>query len=310
MMTFEYCELVIVGTGAGVAFWHLFTLEEAEQNLALKESVLGAHHFGLFFEKGEEFPCACVIVSCTLVYLSKLFEILKRDVLRTAEQNLDFTTVREAERTNPDDEQRIRQAIAGDEDAIDEAITMLQTVGRYDIDVKANLDNGLSYEHARDGIVPSKVMTACCCFAFWWVTDLMGRGYIITACILQAGVCALGLAVAYFVGERCVFAMIAAMWTGIFFVVASNHYWFFKEEVVTSLSMSTASAPLLLIFLLVNLICDLAFYKGWCMRVNLVLAQCLPKAHQSGRLREYGQISTSSGDNRSLARSPREGLLS
>jgi len=286
MMVFEYCELLIVGTGAGVAFWHLYSFEKAARHLALSEAWLGAHHFGVFFEEGEYVPCSFVIVSLTLVYVAKLFEILKRDILRRAEQNLDFETVAHAQCTNSTDEQRIRAAIKGDEDAIDEAIFMLQAVGRYDSDVKANIDKGVSYEHARDGIVPFKVVAACCCFAFWWVTDLVGRGYTAYGYGLIAGVCAFGLTVAYSVGERAVFAINAAMWTGVIFVVLSNHFWFFTEEAVMSLNMAVSSIPLWLVCFFVMLVCDIAHYCGLCIKIHHYLPRCLFQTRPGGI---YGQ---------------------
>jgi len=98
-------------------------------------------------------------------------DALVSEALKREADQLTFTTVAEAVCTYERDTLRIREAIRGRETKIDEAVRVLQRVGRYDDTVSLQLARGMSAERARRGVSKIRLSIICCV----WVLENIER---------------------------------------------------------------------------------------------------------------------------------------
>jgi len=89
------------------------------------------------------------------------------DCLEKEGHQLEFDTVRSATCAAASDERKIRKAIAGSEDAIDESIQLLRAVGRFNPAVKAHIGRGMRLTRVRMGVMATRAVAGCC---FWCLT--------------------------------------------------------------------------------------------------------------------------------------------
>lgn len=268
-----YVELCIAGLAAGMS------LRQVEQ--------YGSHSdkFHMRFARGQGTTVLMFIIAFVLLHVYDIYSALKQEALKEESDMLDFTTVRDADCSSKEDGDRIRQEIAGREDSIDQTIEMLLAVGRYDRCVKYNVDMGLCFHSIREGINPFKVAVACCSWSFWWMTDFSAinierrLGYESLGVHAELGRAEFGLedgiaaaimvffilcslAMVYKVGERSVFAIDVAFWSGVWFLVASTHEFFWTEAHVKERNMTEATWLLQLGCFSAMLLVDLYFYSG------------------------------------------------
>lgn len=200
-----WLQLGVVGFGFGVV-----------------QSSLHTDHATIWtWEPGEGVACGYFTLSAVLMHSRYIMNVITRAVTRAEGIQLDFSTVRHGCCTDKGDEQRIKEAIRGSEDSIDHAIGILRTVGWFDQSVQMNAKNGMDPYRIRDGIGPFRVITACCAWSYWWITDLSSHSRHVTGAVLLFTICAVVLAVSYTVGGRSLFALDALYWSGIGHVGAS-----------------------------------------------------------------------------------------
>jgi len=213
MICYCYLELFFIGVGAGCAWWHLKDLNEGLHGSTAQQVLFAAEHFGIRWEPGENTACTLIAGSIVLQYVHQVLSIMVQDLIEEEGALLNFKTVRQANCSAASDEERIRSAIYGHETEIDNAIKMLQLVGRYDQSVRDNLVRGMSKQRARDGVFPFKVAAATFAWEFWWITDIAGRGDGYLSLSLPAVSVILAFALVYYLGDRAIHAVdIFALW--------------------------------------------------------------------------------------------------
>lgn len=217
------------------------------------------------WEPGEGWACGYLTLSVVLMYLRGIADVITQAVTRAEGILLDFSTVRAASCTNLVDEQRIREAIDGYEDLIDQAIMALRTVGRFDSDVMSNMHHGMSAQRARDGPGLFRVTTACSAWSYWWVTDLSAHHDHIFATEALLATCAFAVGLAHWIGDQAIFAMDAFFYAGIAYVVTTSalaRFWW-NSDPFKKLDMSYYSLPLQLLFFAAMCLADLWHYGGF-----------------------------------------------
>jgi hypothetical protein len=112
---------------------------------------------------------AILIVILGLDALRHMFFALVGEVVACEGSQLKLDTVRSAESTDEGDTLRIRSAISGTEDAIDNAIKVFKEVGRYDHAVGANIAGGMSTALAREGFKSWLSVGGC----YLWTVPLL-----------------------------------------------------------------------------------------------------------------------------------------
>merc|ERR1740121_3341677 len=105
----------------------------------------------MMFKKGEGWACVPLAVSLVVLYISRIKEQIRRQIAKKEGVLLNFTSVVDAQCSSPDDEQRIRKAIKGSENTIDEVITTLSVTGKYDQQLLTNIERGMSTRRANEG---------------------------------------------------------------------------------------------------------------------------------------------------------------
>eukprot|EP00405_Crypthecodinium_cohnii_P033628 CAMPEP_0206532492 /NCGR_PEP_ID=MMETSP0325_2-20121206/4414_1 /ASSEMBLY_ACC=CAM_ASM_000347 /TAXON_ID=2866 /ORGANISM="Crypthecodinium cohnii, Strain Seligo" /LENGTH=606 /DNA_ID=CAMNT_0054028979 /DNA_START=91 /DNA_END=1911 /DNA_ORIENTATION=- len=100
----------------------------------------------------------------TLANLQYFWHIMNVELLRNEGSLLGFTSVRQATCSNPKDEKRIRNAIKGHEDNIDQMVRSLQAIGKSNKSVKSNLELGLSPIRLREGMLIFELLAAMAFF--------------------------------------------------------------------------------------------------------------------------------------------------
>jgi hypothetical protein len=179
---------------------------------------------------------------------------------------LQFDTVRKARCSLPDDQRRIQRSILGKECAIDSAIDVLRTVGRYSSAVQANLDRGMSPERARDRPEFPLLLGSCFLWGPGWNADFSAWYVGTVPCVVRT-VCALILyAGARFLGDHSIFLAdafslcscgnFAAMYFTDFFF-----YWIGCKRAPTWIHYAS-----LCVCNIAAILASLLFYSGRCAR--------------------------------------------
>merc|ERR1712151_1459709 len=100
---------------------------------------------------------------------------------------LSFETVRDATCSLNADERRIRKEIRGLKDEVDSFIKTFKKLGRFTKGVQFNLDHGMSLRHLMNNSTRQrflKMFTACTAWGFWWMTDLIGKHFIVEGYVM------------------------------------------------------------------------------------------------------------------------------
>lgn len=275
MVVVCYIELMLIGIGSGLAWWHLFGVEcdshmKLFEGLCMPSSnsetamsvIFGVEHLGFRFEHGEEVSVMLVLISLVLVYMWHIFMLLVRKCIEMEGSLLDFDTVSDATCTDLRDQSMIMSSIQGEERNIDRMIKMLKSIGRYNNQVRTNVELGLPWEACRHGIDYFKLAAAVVTWEFWWVTDACGRhSYHLGLGLPIVSVTVLGL-LAFYVGELAVHAINTSLVSGVIFLMISNHHVFFTHFHVTSMSMSRSTCYLQICVASLNLLINMWFYCG------------------------------------------------
>lgn len=115
--------------------------------------------------------CCEVIPQVALMVLSLTYAVRSLLAQVLAEEGLQLTCdVRGATCSDAQDEERLRRAIEGSEDDIEETIRILMAAGKYSPAVAANLSRGLSASRNLYGVMPSAVVAGWCS----WTVALAG----------------------------------------------------------------------------------------------------------------------------------------
>eukprot|EP00405_Crypthecodinium_cohnii_P046056 CAMPEP_0206587356 /NCGR_PEP_ID=MMETSP0325_2-20121206/37605_1 /ASSEMBLY_ACC=CAM_ASM_000347 /TAXON_ID=2866 /ORGANISM="Crypthecodinium cohnii, Strain Seligo" /LENGTH=321 /DNA_ID=CAMNT_0054095361 /DNA_START=54 /DNA_END=1016 /DNA_ORIENTATION=- len=100
--------------------------------------------------------------------LHRLVCIALEIALDNTNHQLAFSTVRDAQCSDPADAERILKVVRGNEEIIDSAINILKHVGRFNGVIALNLSRGLSPTRLRDGVFPSLLLA----YSTIWVMGL------------------------------------------------------------------------------------------------------------------------------------------
>jgi len=168
----------------------------------------------------------CVLVTDSVQHISNY---LVNSAVQQEGQEMEFETVRQATTTNPVDEQMIRDAIRGHEDAIDRSIQVLKVIGRYDKAVRFNLASGMDMQRAQQGFQSCFALGA---FYLWllpylnplhlvgpgWLTPTVSCFLIVTILgLLLAGLnLSLALSGKYYDRDYAVVAVRVLFWFSVF----------------------------------------------------------------------------------------------
>jgi len=183
---------------------------------------------------------------------------------------LDMDTVRHASCSSKKDEAKIRAAIAGREDEIDETISIVRSVGKYSSAVLFNLDRGMGYLRASLGIWPLAIVAGTC----FWVLSI---GYLfffpcgfcddpdedtrLIALWVVMVVMAVVVPVAcWFIGDTIIFASDVILWSGVTEYVVHFSLAFFGE--CLEFNVMWLIVGLMALNMLLSLWCCLYFYTG------------------------------------------------
>lgn len=217
---------------------------------------------------------AMTIMMCMLfaLYLNKIFIAMRRAVLLVEGDKLEFQSVLEAQCTSEYDEARIKDAVAGRESEVDNAIHTLKKVGKFDKDVKYNLDCGLPADLVQAGINPFKIAVGCWAWFFWYLADWSGVYHSLSIAItwLAFGT-ALALLLCLGIGERVIFASEVNLYFGVLFVIASHHPYFFYSRNQYGGFMDSRKLVLELCLLAAAIVVAICFYSK-CFA--FVIAKC------------------------------------
>merc|ERR1719161_3515141 len=164
------------------------------------------------------------------LYLHKIFISIKRAVLKREEEKLEFESVQKAVCSQKLDDSRIKEAIAGFEEEVDNSILMLKSVGRYDRDVKFNLDRGMMPDLAQAGINPYKIAVGCIAWLFWYIADWTRAYGIFLSTSIVIALTATAIGSAWLIGEKVIFLVEASLYFGMLFVIVAHHPFFFDHR--------------------------------------------------------------------------------
>eukprot|EP00929_Paragymnodinium_shiwhaense_P073241 TRINITY_DN3726_c0_g2_i1.p1 TRINITY_DN3726_c0_g2~~TRINITY_DN3726_c0_g2_i1.p1 ORF type:complete len:610 (-),score=45.74 TRINITY_DN3726_c0_g2_i1:86-1915(-) len=253
-----YFELFLSGSAGGMA-WLLLN----------RYSYKRAHHH-MLFEPGVGTTVFMLLVAIICLHAYNIYLVIVGTLLRLEDKRLAFSSVRDASCSCPGDADNIWAVVEERAEEVDAAIHVLRTIGRYDASVKFNLDRGMCVELARDGVNPFKLACAVLLWEFWWVTDLASDSHVtewtrndVLAYVIPCATLVVLFPLMYFVGDRCVFAIEVALWSGLNFLWISRTSYFFTEEHVLALTMSKSTLWLQVGCFAVMLLVDAYFYGGF-----------------------------------------------
>mmetsp|Transcript_49011 Transcript_49011/g.109905 ORF Transcript_49011/g.109905 Transcript_49011/m.109905 type:complete len:620 (+) Transcript_49011:31-1890(+) len=182
---------------------------------------------------------------------------------------LDMDTVRNASCSSKDDEAKIRAAIAGHEDDIDETISIVRAVGKYSSAVLFNLDRGMGYLRASLGIWPLAIIAGT---SFW----VLSLGYLFASCdfcdsaedvgiIVAIWIAMIAMAIivplaCWFTGEIVILGTDVLLWSGVLQYCQHFTLAFFGE--VLEFDSTVPVAVLTVLNLGLSIWCCVHFYSG------------------------------------------------
>lgn len=270
-----YMELFIIGIGSGLAWWHLFGVEchdhtklfeglcmPSKSETTVRSVIFGVEHLGFRFEDGEEVSVMLLLASLVCVYVWHIERLLVRKCIELECSMLDFETVGKADCTSNDDRLQIMDHIQDDVNKIDRMIKMLKSIGRYNDEVKYNVEMGLPWELCRDGLNYFKLAAAVVTLEFWWITDLAGHKHYGLAFGLPFVTTLVLSVIAYTIGEKLILLISTSLMFGVLFVIISNHHFFFTHLAVVSRFMTGSTAWLQVFMLLLLTLIDVCMYWG------------------------------------------------
>jgi len=258
---FEYFSLLVIGVVAGFSTWQLL----------LHPGGFRQHGQRHRYEPGEDIACWLLMGSLVGVCIHDIVTLKIREVIDQEAGLLQFKTVRVAQCSVAEDRERIFKAICEDMDGsseddninqIDNTITMLRSVGRYNRGVHINLLLGMSRSRARDAFHPFRIACGVCTFEFWWITDLRANGYDVTSFVMPIASLCILLGGSYAIGDVALFAVGIFFWSGIWFLITSNLPYFFTEQAVGSRQMSASTCWLQIVFLTLLVLGNAWHYSG------------------------------------------------
>jgi hypothetical protein len=217
--------------------------------------------------------CLLVFLTFALKYAYDMLHVVRYEVIHEEGGKLDrFETVLNAHCFSEEDEKRILQTIQYDIDEIDEAISDLRVLGKYDAETLYNLRLGLTPEYIREGINPCEILCGLCAWEFWLIVDLNAIGLRSLSVAILVLSSLLAMLVVYgwsslefhaiVPNERFMFAITSSMWLGIMFAIISNSKFFFNRFAVENHRMFMSTLPLLLAMICVLFLVNGFFYCG------------------------------------------------
>lgn len=207
---------------------------------------------------------------------------IRQSLLASENDQLDFQSVCQATCSDKQDERNIRNAIHGREHAIDNGVRLLMEAGRYNAEVLANVERGMSGHRAGLGLLPFGFSAGCCL----WVLTI---GYMSARCgyceqpsitLIVRLWCAMTLltatmvAVVYYIGEC------AIGFTAIIFGSGLQVYviYFFIQIITTHSNVRTGTIlGVVVVFLhALGVVLGIAIFYSGCV------AKCKSKSRTQG----------------------------
>jgi len=298
LIRITWVQLLLVGVGIGLAHFELQTDWKAEGHL---------------FEPGEGWACVPLAVSFLLFYTWAILRCLSRHVQKKEGQQLKFTSVRDAACSCEQDTERIRRAIAGNEDTIDNVIRSLSVGGRYDAILLNNIDKGVSASHASHGVNPLRIVSAVYMWEYWFITDLARNLHHYYCQVLPVVTCIILFVGLFLVRDSAVFAVDAANWVGLIFLLLSN-LWLAGLKPKPDRMTSAETRPLQLACTAAVIISSVYHYSGcrkrlfgpggvrWSCEVEWLKQKlgCTARGEQPGHPSEDGGYASSDSEQLAL----------
>eukprot|EP00931_Biecheleriopsis_adriatica_P104650 TRINITY_DN79296_c0_g1_i1.p1 TRINITY_DN79296_c0_g1~~TRINITY_DN79296_c0_g1_i1.p1 ORF type:complete len:664 (+),score=62.73 TRINITY_DN79296_c0_g1_i1:72-2063(+) len=179
----------------------------------------------MWWELGEEVPFVILELLLVLVLIQSLRLRLQECILDVAGRKLAFESVTKADCTNEVDEERIREAIKGHEQYIDESISRFRSIGKFSRGILRCSDLGVSNSILRGTSGTIRILQGLAgsvAWSFWWLADLHHAKNHGAAITLLCVFVVVMLVIEHELGALATLEIAKVFYFGIAYVILSN----------------------------------------------------------------------------------------